>query len=218
MGRNTLNKYCLITVLQKQSGLTTQWVYVCTCTAPNNSFCVLTIHLHMQILMQPLSHICFRAIYQWCGKDFITFMMYGRSQNTPPNHDLCCNSFSEWDSSYRGSIYRTQFLSSCSSLLFSVFALIAITLFICHHFIHFSRLHYKQLVQAAARCERSAMTVGFSSGIITQVGGKEGRKPYVSSTSSWLKSVFLVKRPKENFKINEKEELEQGVKTKHACV
>lgn len=59
-------------------------------------------------------------------------MMYGRSQNTPPNHDLCCNSFSEWDSSYRGSIYRTQFLSSCSSLLFSAFALIVITLFICH--------------------------------------------------------------------------------------
>lgn len=61
-------------------------------------------------------------------------------------------------------------------LSFSAFSLFAITLFICHHFIHFSRFHYKQLVQAVARCECSAISVGFSSGIITQVGGKEGRK------------------------------------------
>lgn len=83
-----------------------------------------------------------------------------------------------------------------SPLSFSALALFVTTLFICHHFIHFSRFYYKQLVQGVARCECSAVTVGFSSGIITQVGGKEGSKLYGNSTFSWLESVFLVKRQK----------------------
>lgn len=35
-------------------------------------------------------------------------------------------------------------------LSFSAFALFAITLLICHHFIHFSKFHYKQFELAVA--------------------------------------------------------------------
>lgn len=79
-------------------------------------------------------------------------------------------------------------------LSFSAFALFAITLFFCHHFIHFSRFHYKQLVLAVARCECSAITVGFSSGTITQVCWKivKARGGLMSCSSSFCSTSHLL--------------------------